>query len=97
MSAITGILRQKKNNLSVHTVEMGLKLNGPPNKTIHILGLGGKEGGSGKLDAVYQVHAVFRYNMFLQPGVNWKAHLLNANHTALTRDCPSATFSTDPI
>jgi hypothetical protein len=47
--------------LSVHSVVLGLNLNGPPNNAIHLLCFTGEERGIVKLNAVSQVNAVFNY------------------------------------
>jgi hypothetical protein len=40
---------------------MELNFNGFPNDAIHVLGLSGEDGGIKKMDAVYQVDAVFSH------------------------------------
>jgi hypothetical protein len=54
-------LAETKPHLSVHVVGMELNLNDLPNDAIHVSGLGGKDGGAVKLNAMSQVDAVFTH------------------------------------
>jgi hypothetical protein len=53
---------ETKPHLSVHVVVMELNLNGLPNDVIHVLGLGGEDGGIVYLNVVSQVDAVFSHS-----------------------------------
>jgi hypothetical protein len=43
---------------------MELNLNGLPNDAIHVLGLGGKDGGVVKLNKVSEVNPVFKSHIY---------------------------------
>ncbi|PNF14549.1 hypothetical protein B7P43_G14957 [Cryptotermes secundus] len=77
---------------------MQFNLNCLPNDAIHIVGLGGEDGGVLKLNAVYQIDAAFSYGrlvrlfetdvplMLLQPHVHRAACLPNTDLSALAWD-----------
>jgi hypothetical protein len=77
---------------------MELNFNGLPNNAIHVLGLGGEDGGIMKLDVVSQVDTLVSHSslvwlfktdvslMLLQPCVHGTVCLPNVVLATLTRD-----------